>query len=63
MLNIEHRLQPPVHLQTNGVIERSNDLVQGGVQQIRRTSVAQREATLANHVKTHDNLIVGRVRD
>ncbi len=59
-LNIEHRLCPPRHPQTNGMVKRFNGRIGEVVSQTRFASAAQLEATLNNYVKTYNHLIPQR---
>jgi transposase InsO family protein len=59
-LNIEHRLCPPRHPQTNGMVERFNARISEVVNQTRFASAAELEATLNQYVKTYNHLIPQR---
>ena len=52
---IEHRLVPPLHPQTNGMIERFNDRISELLQQTRFESRADLGATLLNHLKLYNH--------
>lgn len=59
-LNIEHRLCPPRHPQTNGMVERFNGRISEVVNQTRFASGAELEATLENYMKTYNHFIPQR---
>ena len=54
-LQIEHRLIPPRHPQTNGIVERVNGRISELVNQTRFGSAAEFESTLRYHMKIHKN--------
>ena len=59
-LNIEHRLCPPRHPQTNGMVERFNGRIAEIVQQTRFTCEQQLESTLKQYVSTYNTRIPQR---
>jgi transposase InsO family protein len=59
-LNIEHRLSPPAHPQTNGMVERFNGRISEVVEQTRFGSGAELEATLDNYMFTYNHHIPQR---
>ena len=59
-LAIEHRLCPPRHPQTNGMVERFNGRISEVVKQTRFASAAELEATLESYVKTYNHQIPQR---
>jgi transposase InsO family protein len=50
-LGIEHRLSPPRHPQSNGMVERFNGRISDVIAQTRFHSAAQLEQTLLNYAK------------
>jgi transposase InsO family protein len=53
-LGIEHRLCPPRHPQTNGLVERFNGRITDVIAQTRFHSAAELEQTLLNYVKVYN---------
>lgn len=62
-LQIEHRLAPPRHPQTNGMVERFNARIGEVVDQTRFKSAAELEATLLQYVRTYNHHIPQRALD
>jgi transposase InsO family protein len=58
--DIEHRLIPPRHPQTNGMVERFNGRISEIVQQTRFASAAELESTLRSYLKIYNNSIPQR---
>lgn len=59
-LNIVHRLCPPHHPQTAGLVACLSDKISEVVDQTQFSSAAELETTLRNHVKTYNRLIPQR---
>ena len=59
-MDIEHRLCPPRHPQTNGMVERFNGRISELVKQTRFKSAAELDLTLANYWSTYNQLIPQR---
>ena len=57
---IEHRLAPPRHPQTNGMVERFNGRISEVVHQTRFDSAAELESTLMNYQNTYNHHIPQR---
>ena len=62
-LVIEHRLIPPRHPQTNGMVERFNGRISEVVNQTRFGSRAELESTLRNYLKIYNHNIPQRALD
>ena len=58
--SIEHRLAPPRHPQTNGMVERFNGRISELLQQTRFDSRADLETTLLNYLKLYNHHIPQR---
>ena len=58
--DIKHRLIPPRHPQTNGMVERFNGRIRDIVNQTRFGSSAELESTLHNYLKIYNNSIPQR---
>ena len=54
-LPAEHRLAPPRHPQTNGMVERFNGRINELLQQTRFDSRADLQATLLNYLKLYNH--------
>ena len=59
-LGIEHRLSPPRHPQTNGMVERFNRRIAEVTQQTRFASAAELETTLERYVTLYNHHIPQR---
>ena len=59
-MSIEHRLCPPRHPQTNGMVERFNGRISDVVKQTRFRSAAQLDDTLRHYLVTYNHLIPQR---
>ena len=57
---IDHRLCPPRHPQTNGMVERFNGRVSELVSQTRFLSAAELDDTLKHYLSTYNHLIPQR---
>ena len=62
-LEIEHRLAPPRHPQTNGMVERFNGRIAEVIRQTRFKSGAELEATLTAYVHAYNHRIPQRALD
>jgi Integrase core domain len=58
--DIEHRLSPPRHPQTNGMVERFNGRISEVVKQTRFASAAELASTLNNHLQAYNHHIPQR---
>ena len=58
--DVEHRLIPPRHPQTNGMVERFNGRISEVLQQTRFASAAELEATLMQYCKVYNYAIPQR---
>jgi transposase InsO family protein len=56
-MGIEHRLAPPRHPQTNGMVERFNGRISKLLQQTRFDSRADLETTMLNYLKLYNHHI------
>jgi hypothetical protein len=60
VMHIEHRLSPPRHPQTNGMVERFNGRISEVVSQTRFASAADLEQTLHNYLNVYNQHIPQR---
>jgi transposase InsO family protein len=60
---VEHRLAPPRHPQTNGMVERFNGRISELIRQTHFASAAELEATLQNYWKLYNHHIPQRAID
>jgi transposase InsO family protein len=60
---VEHRLAPPRHPQTNGMVERFNGRINELLQQTHFDSQADLETTLLNYLKLYNHYIPQRALD
>ena len=59
-LEIEHRLAPSRHPQTNGMVERFNGRISEVIRQTRFQSAAELQATLTDYVQTYNHRVTRR---